>query len=232
MLVDDLKEVGMSENEAKVYIALLELGRSTTGPLIKKTGMYRVMVYDTLQKNRKHFEAEDPRQILELVKSKEEIAKTAVENLSKIQTILPLEKGAFVYEGWNGIKAAHENYIKEMKEHGGGEYVSVGASREMHKKLDAFFNYFHERRSKMGIPGKILFNANNRRFGSTKRQYKPVHVKFMPVRIITPSWISTYKDMTLIGVAEDSPMAIFIKNESVAKSYRQYFYFMWEQSTS
>ena len=49
----------------------------------------------------------------------------------------------------------------------------------------------------------------------------------MPKRIITPSWISTYKDMVLIGVAEESPMAFFIKNKIVAESYRQYFYFMW-----
>ena len=52
----------------------------------------------------------------------------------------------------------------------------------------------------------------------------------MPRKIITPSWVSTYKDMVLIGVAEeDSPMAFFIRNKVVAESYRQYFYFMWEK---
>ena len=106
----------------------------------------------------------------------------------------------------------------------------VGASRELHKKLDAFFNYFHERRSKTGIPAKLLFNENNRRFGNLKKLYKPVQIRFMPEKVITPCWISTYKDMVLIGVAEDAPMAFFIKNKAVAESYRQYFYFMWEQS--
>jgi len=51
----------------------------------------------------------------------------------------------------------------------------------------------------------------------------------MPKNMVTPSWILTYKDMVLIGVAEDEPMAFFIKNKSVAESYKQYFYFMWEQ---
>ncbi len=241
MLIEDLTELGLSGNEAKVYLTLLELGPSTTGPLIKKSGLYRVIVYDTLEKllqlgltnyslqrNRKIFEAEKPQQILELIKNKEILAKTVVEKLDKLRVEKPLEQGAFVYEGWRGIKAAQENYIEEMKKGPKGEYLMVGAARKLHEKLDAFFNYFHERRAKLKIPAKLLFNENNKRFGNLKQQYRPVQVRFMPKKTITPSWFSTYKDMVLIGVAEDSPMAFFIKNKAVAESYRQYFYFMWE----
>ena len=51
----------------------------------------------------------------------------------------------------------------------------------------------------------------------------------MPENTVTPSWISTYKDMVLIGVAEDTPMAFFIKNKPIADSYAKYFYLMWRQ---
>lgn len=243
MSFENLQELGLSKNEAKVYVALLELGPSTTGPLIKKTGLYRVIVYDTLdkllraglvnyslQKNRKRFEAEHPRQLLELIKNKEIIAKTVVEDLQKLKAEKPSERGAYVYEGWKGIRAAQENYFKIMRQGAGGEYLMVGASRQLHKKLDIFFNYFHERRSKLGIPAKLLFNENNKRFGNVKKQYRPVQIRFMPKNVITPSWVSTYGDMVLIGVAEDMPMAFFIRNKAVADSYRQYFYFMWEQN--
>ena len=96
------------------------------------------------------------------------------------------------------------------------------------KKLDAFFNYFHERRAKMKIPAKLLFNENNKQFGNLKKKYAPAQIRFMPSKIITPSWFSTYKYMVLIGVAEEQPLAFFIRNKAVAESYRQYFYFMWE----
>lgn len=244
MITEELVELGLSANEAKVYCALVQLGPTTTGPLIKKSGMYRVMVYDTLEKllnlglvayalrsNRKVFEAADPRQLIELIKHKELLAKTIVGQLKKIRSEKPLEQGAYIYEGWKGIKAAQEKYFSEMKPRAGGEYLMVGASRTLHKRLDMFFNYFHERRSRMKIPAKLLFNENNRRFGIMKKKYKPVQIRFMPQHMITPSWVSTYKDMVLIGVAEDTPMAFFIKNVAVAESYRQYFYCMWEQST-
>ena len=243
MLIEELIELGLSRNEAKIYLALLELGPTTTGPLIKKSKLYRVIVYDTLEhllqkglvnyslsRNRKVFQAENPQQIQELLKNKEILAKLVVEQLQKIQADKPVERGAFVYEGWKGIKAAQENYFKEMKPGAGGEYLMVGASRHLHKKLDAFFNYFHERRSALKIPAKLLFNENNRQFGNIKRKYPPVQIKYMPSKVITPSWVSMYKEMVLIGVAEEEPMAFFIKNKAIAESYRQYFYFMWNQS--
>ncbi len=75
-----------------------------------------------------------------------------------------------------------------------------------------------------------MFNENNRQFGKLKLKYKPTQIRFMPKKIITPSWISTYDDMVLIGVSEDQPMAFFIKNRAVAESYKQYFYWMWQMS--
>lgn len=245
MLISELQELGLTENEARIYLALLELGSSTTGPIIKRSGLYRVIVYDTLEKllklglvnyslqrNRKRFEAEQPKRLLEMVKTKEMRAKSIIHQLRSVHPEKPMEQGALVYEGWRGVQSAQENYFKEMKQGAGGEYLMVGASRQLHKKLDDFFNYFHERRSKLGVSAKLLFNENNRTFGKLKLKYKSVQIRFMPARMITPSWVSTYKDMVLIGVAEDTPMAFFIKNKAVAESYRQYFYFMWEQGTA
>src|SRR3989344_7028357 len=138
MITEDLQELGLSNNEAKLYLALLKLGSTTTGPLIKASGIYRVMVYDTLEKlmnlglvtyslkkNRKYFEAEKPLQLLELIKNKELTAKQIIPELEKLNVSKPLEQGAFLYEGWKGIKAAQENYFKLMKKGAGGEYLMV-----------------------------------------------------------------------------------------------------------
>ena len=242
-MIEQLQELGLSKTEARVYLTLLELGSTTTGPIIKKSGMYRVMVYDTLekllqrglvtysiQKNRKHFQAEDPELILKSLQQKEALAQTLMKKLRTLRIEQLPEQGASVYEGWKGIKAAQENYFKIMKKGSSGEYLMVGASRQLHQKLEVFFNDFHERRSKLKIPAKLLFNENNRKFGKVKQKFKPVQIRFMPKKIVTPSWISTYQNMVLIGVAEELPMAFFIQNKAVAESYRQYFYFMWNQS--
>ena len=240
---DDLEVIGFSLNEAKVYLALLALGPSSTGPVIKESGLYRVMVYDILEKllqkglvnysiqrNRKVFEAEDPDKLLAVLKEKEESSKKLVMKLRTLKAEPKMDKAIKVYEGWSGVKSAQENYFRIMKRGAGGEYLMVGASRQLHKRLDGFFNDFHERRSHLGIPAKLLFNENNRQFGKVKLRFKPVQVRFMPKGTITPSWVSTFKDMVLIGVSEDSPMAMVVKNPAVAESYRQYFNWMWEKA--
>ena len=242
MLIEELVEYGLSKNEATLYLALLEIGSTTTGPLIKKTGMYRVIVYDTLEKlirkglvnyslkkNRKNFEASPPQQLRELLTTKEHLLNKLIPQLNARQLQKPAVKGISIYEGWKGVRTAQENYFKDMRK-GEGEYLMVGASRALHKKLDAYFNYFHERRATLNVPAKLLFNENNRTFGNLKKEYSPVKVRFMPKNMTTPSWFSTYNDMLLIGIAEEEPMAVFIKNESVAQSYRHYFQTLWEHS--
>ncbi len=171
MLIDQLTELGLTQNEAKVYVTLLELGRTTTGSIIQKSCLYRVMVYDILdkllekglvtyviKKNIKHFQAENPDKILILLEEKQNIAKQLIPQLEKLKPKITVDhnqhNGAFIYEGWKGIKAAQENYFKSMnktKKQHKGEYLMIGASRQLHKRLDAYFNYFHERRSKLKI---------------------------------------------------------------------------------
>lgn len=42
-----LEDIGLTNAEIKVYIALLELGTSTAGPIIEKTGLQNSVVHMT-----------------------------------------------------------------------------------------------------------------------------------------------------------------------------------------
>ena len=43
-----LREIGLLDNEVKLYLELLKLGETSTGPLIKKTGIASSRVYTSL----------------------------------------------------------------------------------------------------------------------------------------------------------------------------------------
>ena len=43
-----LEELGLTKNEIKIYLALLELGTTPAGILIKKVDMHRASVYDVI----------------------------------------------------------------------------------------------------------------------------------------------------------------------------------------
>ena len=71
------RDLGFSEREIKVYLALLELGSTTVGPVAAKTRLQHSKVYQTIEKlidkglvtfvlksKTKYFQAEEPKQIL------------------------------------------------------------------------------------------------------------------------------------------------------------------------
>src|SRR5438105_1087850 len=87
-----LKEIGLSEKEAEVYLSLLELGASTVLPIAKKSGFNRTYCYEILsslmEKNlisfiikngRRRYKAEDPKKITHKINN----------NLILYQSILP-----------------------------------------------------------------------------------------------------------------------------------------------
>ena len=83
---EQLKMAGLTENECKLYIALLELGPSNAGLISRKSGLHRRVVYDTadmlirkgligyiLKNNVRLFQASDPKRVKEMIDEKERI---------------------------------------------------------------------------------------------------------------------------------------------------------------
>ena len=48
-MADELKQAGLTENESKVYLSLIDLGPSLAGQISRKTGLHRRTVYDTTE---------------------------------------------------------------------------------------------------------------------------------------------------------------------------------------
>src|SRR3989344_9541248 len=98
MNTSSLREAGLTEGEIKTYLALLEIGSSTTGPILEKTGIARSIIYTILEKliqkglviviikeKTKYFQAADPRKIIDYLDERE---KKFEDNKKEIENIL------------------------------------------------------------------------------------------------------------------------------------------------
>ena len=47
---ETLAKIGMTQNESKVYLALLKLGMTPAQPLVRESGLHRSRVYEVLEK--------------------------------------------------------------------------------------------------------------------------------------------------------------------------------------
>ncbi len=243
--MDILREVGLTDGEAKVYLALLKLGEATAGPIVDEAKVTRSKIYDILErlKNKglvshitkestKHFSAADPSNILKYLEEKEEeiiSKKNSVKNLlsqlEKKYAKVMEKKTAEVYVGNKGMQNAFNLLIKEFSS--AEEYYSFGAGKgEDVEKIQGLFDRLHKERVRKNVRAKIIFNKSSR--GLFKSQEKS---KFVEVRYLiesTPAAINIYKNFTLISILTHEPITFLIQNKEVADSFREYFKVMWK----
>ena len=239
-----LEEAGLAGNEAKVYLALLELGSALAGEITKKSGVNRTNVYDALDKltekglatyviqaNRKYFEAVSPERIIKYLEEKEKDIQRKKElinsNLAELELKRKLGKEpqeATIYKGKKGLKSIAEDVLKTKK-----DLLVFGAEG---KFVDIFTHYaqqWHMRRGKLKIPVKIIYNEKIRNKKS-KSKFPILEMKFNSNIYETPATTWVYGDKVAIIVWSDQPVATLIRSKEVSNSYKQFFNILWNDS--
>ena len=124
---DVFADLGFSERETKVYLALLELGETTVGPIAAKTRIQHSKVYQTIEKlidrglatfviksKTKHFQAQSPNRILSMIREKERNFQGILPELEQRQKQVQSPQTARIYEGYKAIKSMYESIIEEL----------------------------------------------------------------------------------------------------------------------
>lgn len=243
-----LKEAGLTNGEIKVYLALLELGPSTTGPIIEKSSIAKSIVYQILDKlvkkglvsyitkeHTKYYQATDPSRLVDYVEEREKILQ---DNKQKINDLLPtlilLQKSAKkndvkIFEGFKGMTTVHECTYQKLTK--GEEYFFLGIPPEQPKYFHAYWEKDHKRRIKSGIKCKLLFHpSTSKEILKNRNSYSGCDARYMSLSINTPAWFMGYKDVAVIGFASENPITIEITNQEIADSFKAYFQEFWRKS--
>src|SRR3989344_1050934 len=104
-----LEELGLTPGEVKVYLALVGLGETTTGPIVDESGVSISKVYPILNRlakrglashimkgKVKHFKAADPKRLLDYLAEKENTLKQQEEQLHKLIPKLEIRQSSTV----------------------------------------------------------------------------------------------------------------------------------------
>ena len=244
------EEMGLAPGERKCYLALLETGLTSAGPLIKRTGMQKSAVYFCLERlldkglasfvmrnNIKYFEAARPERLLEYVDERE---KELEEHRKRVQALLPgLERivprkevrMARVYEGWEGMKSAFKDIVDTLRE--GDDYLVFSVSPEgRQERFRRFISKFHAARCRKKIRLKIIVNETLRETVGRDREAEPyTRVKYTSSAELTPAAINVYGNKVLIALWTDTPTGFTIESKEVADSFRIYFNNLWSDYT-
>ena len=231
---EQLKEIGLTENESKIYVSLLELGPSNAGLISRKSGLHRRVVYDTIEmliqkglvgyivkNNVKLFQASNPKRILEIIE----------ERKNKIEEVMPKMLDFYIktrekeetnfYKGKNGLKTVMEDQLDSSKNN--KEILIIGGSPIAYEILQFYFKWFDKRRVENKIKVKVIFNKTDKKLNIPYSE-----IKFLPDKYSSPLAVNIYGDkVALILWSKENPLAIVIKNKEISDGYRKYFELMW-----
>jgi len=238
--IEDIKEyikkTGLTENEAKVYITLLEFGPNPAGAISRKSGLHRRVIYDTtemlikkgmigyIQKNNKKlFQASNPNRILEMIKEKEESIKDILPYMLSFYNKTKEKEETNFYKGKNGLKTVFEDQIEEGK-----EILILGASPLAYEIMEFYFHWFDKKRVVDKIKTRIIFNKLK------KEKIKKIplsEVRYLPEKYSSPLAVNIYGDkVAIILWSKENPLAIVIKQKEIAEGYKKYFELMWKSA--
>ncbi|MBW2963509.1 helix-turn-helix domain-containing protein [Candidatus Woesearchaeota archaeon] len=241
-----LKELGLSKNESKVYLALLKLGSDTILEISKKSNVHRANVYDVLGKliekglasyvvkgGKRCYQATEPEKLLDILREhKEEIEKKekmVSEILPKLAAIRPLfgkKSQVTILDGVEGIKNIFEQKIKD----GAVNYV-IGAYSEPYI-LESYLQRWHRRRVKAKIMDKMLFKHGEKERAIELNKLPYTECRSLPQQAFaSPVAINIWGEKVALVIGlEEEPLAILIENKAIAKDFFEYFNLLWKMS--
>ncbi|MDP1694995.1 MAG: helix-turn-helix domain-containing protein [Candidatus Woesearchaeota archaeon] len=238
-----LKKIGLTEGEIRVYLALLELGSSSTGPIIDKSHITGSKIYVILERleqkglvshiiknNVKHFQVASPHRLLDYMEEKMKYLQQDTEQLKEMipqleeKMHLQETQETNMYQGIRGFQTAINEFMRGL--HRGDEYVVLGGQGSLDKKYISSIKKTHMYNETKGIKTRLIYN---KRFYEVKRVYKKFklsNIKF--IDHITPSSVAISKEKVLIMNYGDNPIQVVIKSSAIAESFRQFFETMWQ----
>ncbi len=229
---DVLKELGLSEGEIKVYIALLILGESQVNKIKTKTKMHRTTIYDFLDKlikkglasyvvknNVKFYRSAHPSKLEELIKEKKEHLEEVLPSLIKMSELEKKQLKVDVYEGVEGFKTLLNKTLNESK-----ELLSFGIDEtKFEEKFPHIIKNYIKKERKFGHRERLIAEK------STKFVYKYSHMHY---RYIDKKFFSPTPTMIFgnnVGFLIWDPLTvIMINNNDLADAYRKHFELLWK----
>lgn len=237
-LGEKLVKIGLSEREAMVYIACLELGPTGALQLSRRTGINRPMVYQTLEALKRRglievqliglkqkFAPASPDQFDALIRDQKAEFESALPELLALYNLKGTKSQIKYYEGVEGIKTVYETMLREMKS---GDPYYIVARQENWEGLDIrWFESFIERRARKNLDARIIFEdsergrLNKRMEAAWNQKVRLTDQKFDTDIIISPQRFVTHDFAPPIQV-------VVVENENIIRTQLQLFRYIWD----
>lgn len=242
-LHETLIQLGLTEGEARVYLALLTSGTSTITPLVEKAKVSSSKIYFILDKlmdkgfvhmikrdNTKYFTSTDPRRLIDYLDEKKEYLEQQKRNVKtilpllyaqqKIDNSLPVELG----RGKKGFEAAYKEIFETCTLD--DAYLGLGGIRASFKMQYYWFTH-NQRLAQKGIVQERIYEHDAWYTKDPKihrrKERRLFYPSVLPKKYKDLPTILTVGSRTLISDLDEQGevFTLLIRNRNLSKSLQK-----------
>ena len=233
--------LGLTRNETKAYVTLMELGNAQVSEITENSGIHRRNVYDSISRlmekglvsfvivnNKKIFSPVNPKRFLEIIDEKEYELEGLKKRFNSVIPELELMKKlkdsheVRFFKGAEGLKSVFEDILRTKE-----DYVGYGPKDELSDILKHYYRHVIERRVKAKIRTRFICGEESR----DKKPNPYSQIRYIPQEYSSKAALRIYGNkVAIMLLSKEEPLAIVIKNKAISDGYRKYFEVMWKNA--
>jgi len=235
-----LQELGLTNSEIKTYMTCLELGSSTAGFILEKSGLQNSVVHRALNSliekglinyilegRRKIYQATDPENFVTFIEQKKKRFMEILPKLKEKQNFLKEQEAATIYKGRRGIQEVYYKLIslnaKEYNTFGGGEECANFMGTHWWVNM-------HRKRVENKLPSRQVFDDSVRPAAKDIESQKLTSIRYLSKEFAQFQETVIVDDYVAINVFAENVYSFLIKDKKVAEGYKKYFELLWEMA--
>lgn len=241
-MLKTLQKLGLTDKEAKVYLANLELGPAKIPDIAEKSDIKRTTVYVVVEslmqkglisffqsKKTKKFVVEDPSKLNYFLREKQESLRRIMPQLEALTKSKKENRPEIrFYKGKQGCL----NVIQQSLEKPHSEVLFIGSVADIYKITTKKYDYEHyfPIRVKKKIKLKSLYFKDKDSLELQINSKKNLReVKFLPKNYYFPSSMLIFQDKIALISSEKELVSIVIQSADLAEMEKQKFNLLWDK---
>lgn len=238
----ELQTIGLPNAELAVYVALLELDESTSGPLIAKTNLQSSVIHRALKNliqkglisyvkrgKNNHYRAADPENLVHFIENKKKQILDILPKLQALHKTPYVHNSVEMYEGKRSVFALLNSLVESLEPK---TLFCSFSLIEPHddKEIIRFYKQFNRRRVEKKLQVKVL--ANKRVKDVYEKHYtvqllQKAHVRYSHFEF--PQGLIIVNNIIIFLSWSHQPFAIKVINTDMAEQYRNFFLDFYER---
>jgi len=242
-LTQILKDIGLDENEAGVYLASLSLGSSSVLKIARASEIKRTTVYSVIDalKNKglmrtdikglkQTYTAENPEKHETVLENRKNEFKNKLPEFMALYNLKGSESTIKYYTGLKAMQNIYLETLEEIKPH--EDYLVIANQQKWYDLAPDFAQRYIEDRAKLNIKTRLLFQDSeiSRNHKQFEKNYNE-SIKILPES--SPLNVDTILLPNKLIVLELTPPYIttIIENRSIIELHREMFELIWSSIT-